>query len=60
MMLDWAHAMRLGKAATSPGRPAGVRTKGAFMDNYPIIDADGHVLEAISGVREFLDPRWQR
>ena len=30
------------------------------MENYPIIDADGHVRESLSGMREFLEPRWQR
>jgi predicted TIM-barrel fold metal-dependent hydrolase len=30
------------------------------MSDYAIVDADGHVLESLSEVREFLDPRWQR
>ena len=30
------------------------------MENYPIIDADGHVRESLAGMREFLEPRWQR
>jgi len=30
------------------------------MANYQIIDADGHVRESITGMREFLEPRWQR
>jgi predicted TIM-barrel fold metal-dependent hydrolase len=30
------------------------------VTNYEIIDADGHVRESISGMREFLEPRWQR
>ena len=30
------------------------------MTNYKIIDADGHVRESIAGLREFLEPRWQR
>ena len=30
------------------------------MDAYPVIDADGHVRESIPGIREFLEPRWQR
>ena len=28
--------------------------------NYTVIDADGHVRESIAGLREFLEPRWQR
>jgi predicted TIM-barrel fold metal-dependent hydrolase len=30
------------------------------MTNYKIIDADGHVRESIVGLREFIEPRWQR
>jgi len=30
------------------------------MSDYRVIDADGHVRESISGMREFLEPRWQR
>jgi uncharacterized protein len=30
------------------------------MAQYQIIDADGHVRESITGLREFLEPRWQR
>jgi len=30
------------------------------MANYKIIDADGHVRESNAGMREFLEPRWQR
>jgi predicted TIM-barrel fold metal-dependent hydrolase len=30
------------------------------MSDYTVIDADGHVRESISGIREFLDARWQR
>jgi hypothetical protein len=30
------------------------------MDNYQIIDADGHVRESIAGMRKLLEPRWQR
>jgi uncharacterized protein len=30
------------------------------MGAYRVIDADGHVRESIPGIREFLDPRWQR
>ena len=30
------------------------------MTNYKIIDADGHVRESIEGLREFIEPRWQR
>ena len=30
------------------------------MENYRIIDADGHVRESLAGMREFLEPRWQR
>ena len=30
------------------------------MANYKVIDADGHVRESITGLREFLEPRWQR
>jgi len=30
------------------------------MANYQVIDADGHVRESITGLREFLPPRWQR
>jgi len=30
------------------------------MPDYKVIDADGHVLESIAGMREFLEPRWQR
>jgi hypothetical protein len=30
------------------------------MESYSIIDADGHVRESLSGMREFLEPRWQR
>jgi predicted TIM-barrel fold metal-dependent hydrolase len=30
------------------------------MSNYKVIDADGHVRESIAGMREFLEPRWQR
>ena len=30
------------------------------MTNYKIIDADGHVRESIAGLREFIEPRWQR
>ena len=30
------------------------------MTNYKIIDADGHVRESIAGLREFLEPCWQR
>ena len=30
------------------------------MANYKVIDADGHVRESNAGMREFLEPRWQR
>lgn len=30
------------------------------MATYKVIDADGHVRESIEGMREFLEPRWQR
>jgi predicted TIM-barrel fold metal-dependent hydrolase len=30
------------------------------MKAHAIIDADGHVRESLAGIREFLDPRWQR
>jgi predicted TIM-barrel fold metal-dependent hydrolase len=30
------------------------------MANYKVIDADGHVRESNAGLREFLEPRWQR
>src|SRR6185295_17898538 len=30
------------------------------MESYSIIDSDGHVRESLSGMREFLEPRWQR
>lgn len=30
------------------------------MASYTVIDADGHVRESMSGLREFLEPRWQR
>jgi uncharacterized protein len=30
------------------------------MTDYDVIDADGHVRESITGMREFLEPRWQR
>ena len=30
------------------------------MADYKVIDADGHVRESITGLREFLEPRWQR
>lgn len=30
------------------------------MASYKVIDADGHVRESLSGIREFLEPRWQR
>ena len=30
------------------------------MADYQVIDADGHVRESIAGMREFLEPRWQR
>ena len=30
------------------------------MADYKVIDADGHVRESIAGMREFLEPRWQR
>lgn len=30
------------------------------MANYEVIDADGHVLESMEGLRKFLAPRWQR
>jgi predicted TIM-barrel fold metal-dependent hydrolase len=30
------------------------------VDQYNVIDADGHVLESIPGIRERLDPRWRR
>lgn len=30
------------------------------MGHYKIIDADGHVRESVTGMREFLEPRWQR
>jgi hypothetical protein len=30
------------------------------MADYQVIDADGHVRESITGMREFLEPRWQR
>jgi len=30
------------------------------MADYHVIDADGHVRESIAGMREFLEPRWQR
>ncbi|HEU4342635.1 MAG TPA: amidohydrolase family protein [Candidatus Binatia bacterium] len=30
------------------------------MGNYKVIDADGHVRESVTGMREFLEPRWQR
>ena len=30
------------------------------MSDYSVIDADGHVRESVTGLREFLEPRWQR
>jgi len=30
------------------------------MAEYKVIDADGHVRESMTGLREFLEPRWQR
>src|SRR2546426_6045507 len=30
------------------------------MADYKVIDADGHVRESMAGMREFLEPRWQR
>jgi predicted TIM-barrel fold metal-dependent hydrolase len=30
------------------------------MADYRVIDADGHVRESVTGLREFLEPRWQR
>src|SRR5215472_7426505 len=30
------------------------------MADFSVIDADGHVRESIVGMREFLEPRWQR
>ena len=30
------------------------------MADYKVIDADGHVRESMTGLREFLEPRWQR
>jgi len=30
------------------------------MGDYKVIDADGHIRESIAGMREFLEPRWQR
>lgn len=30
------------------------------MSQYSVIDADGHVLESASGLRELLEPRWRR
>ena len=30
------------------------------MASYTVIDADGHVRESSAGLREFLEPRWQR
>jgi predicted TIM-barrel fold metal-dependent hydrolase len=30
------------------------------MASYKVIDADGHVRESMEGMREFLEPRWQR
>lgn len=30
------------------------------MDEYRVIDADGHVLESMAGLSERLAPRWQR
>lgn len=30
------------------------------MAGYRVIDADGHVRESVEGIREFLEPRWQR
>lgn len=30
------------------------------MADYKVIDADGHVRESLAGMREFLEPRWQR
>ncbi|MGB7951216.1 MAG: amidohydrolase family protein [Candidatus Binatia bacterium] len=30
------------------------------MADYTVIDADGHVRESVTGLREFLEPRWQR
>jgi predicted TIM-barrel fold metal-dependent hydrolase len=30
------------------------------MAEYKVIDADGHVRESMAGMREFLEPRWQR
>ena len=30
------------------------------MPDYRVIDADGHVRESVTGLREFLQPRWQR
>ncbi len=35
-------------------------TKEGKMADYHVIDADGHVRESIAGMREFLEPRWQR
>jgi hypothetical protein len=36
------------------------KKEGQTMGTYSVIDADGHVRESISGIREFLEPRWQR
>ncbi len=30
------------------------------MAAFKVIDADGHVRESMTGMREFLEPRWQR
>lgn len=30
------------------------------MAEYRVIDADGHVLESLEGMRKYLAPRWQR
>src|SRR4029450_9130789 len=30
------------------------------MADYKVIDADGHERESMTGLREFLEPRWQR
>ena len=30
------------------------------MGPYKVIDADGHVRESMTALREFLEPRWQR
>ncbi len=30
------------------------------MADYSVIDADGHVLESLEGIRKYLEPRWQQ